>query len=275
MNKKNVIVLLCIIHSLFLDSYICCAEIKSSKDSLSNILTAMNYMGNSYKSHLPEPRFFVDATCNLINNIDGTLHQQDIALLKKGLITTQLISSMRNAVEKEKDFDCHSYAFAKIFNLNENPLIHFESKKAFTLNIEQYYRITEKPKINDLVFYGSVDNHNKHTGIYLGKDMVESKWGAKGLIIQHPLLNLPISYGDIITYWTIKDKYLSKHIPTSKYLRPILEGDILEKKYDAAVKYANILIKYYKLIGKFRPDSISTTESFLQKMDSMLDGVFK
>jgi hypothetical protein len=52
----------------------------------------------------------------------------------------------------------------------------------------------------DMVMYFNDEGRLKHTGIYLGVNRVESKWG-KGHLFEHDLFAVPESYGTTVKYF--------------------------------------------------------------------------
>lgn len=98
---------------------------------------------------------------------------------------------------------CHHYAFGRILSTygmcNDMPTPEIHGKKI----LKTYFTVTTSPQKGDLVVYYD-SNSIKHWGIYLGSDMVESKWGM-GSVYRHLLFDAPSEYGETIKCFRLKD----------------------------------------------------------------------
>lgn len=98
---------------------------------------------------------------------------------------------------------CHHYAFGRILSTygmcTDMPSPEIYGEKI----LKKYFIITTSPQKGDLVVYYD-SSSIKHWGIYLGGDMVESKWGS-GSVYRHLLFDAPNEYGETIRCFQLKD----------------------------------------------------------------------
>ena len=133
------------------------------------------------------------------------------------------ITVVRQATEKEQQGTCFNYAIAQA--RNTVPLVMFKKDgiQNSSIHIEKYFKQTDTPQANDLAIYTDNEkNYNiNHFAIIIDKDknIFESKFGSSTKIIQHQPFAVPISYGDAISYWTLKPKYKENKRKLRKTIR--------------------------------------------------------
>ncbi|MBA2727726.1 MAG: hypothetical protein H0U49_06095 [Parachlamydiaceae bacterium] len=98
---------------------------------------------------------------------------------------------------------CHHYAFGRILSTygmcKDMPSPEIYGKKI----LKKYFTVTTSPQKGDLVVY-YYSSSITHWGIYLGSDMVESKWGS-GSVYRHAIFDAPSEYGVTARCFRLKD----------------------------------------------------------------------
>jgi len=96
---------------------------------------------------------------------------------------------------QEHQRNCHSYTFGKN--------TWFEVKNVHDAIKTGKLIETESPEKENVILYYKRASANpiiKHSGIYLGKGKVRSKW-ANGPVFIHDVFNVPYSYGNIVIFF--------------------------------------------------------------------------
>lgn len=98
-----------------------------------------------------------------------------------------------------KQINCHGYTFAKD--------CWYEVKNVQETINRKILLETKKSKKGDFVIYFLNKTTGikiiKHSGIYLGKGKVRSKWG-NGPVFIHDLYNVPFTYGEFVKFFKKK-----------------------------------------------------------------------
>jgi hypothetical protein len=98
---------------------------------------------------------------------------------------------------------CYHYAFGRVLSTysicTDMPTPEIYGEKI----LEKYFTVTIEPQKGDLVVYyhlGSI----MHWAIFLGNNMVESKWGS-GSVYRHSLFDAPNNYGNTAKCFRLND----------------------------------------------------------------------
>ncbi len=99
---------------------------------------------------------------------------------------------------------CYSYAFGKFLNTYEVPegIPSLESPTEIGKILTKYFDTTTQPEKGDIAVYYS-GSTPVHYGIYLAKDLIESKWGPDP-VFRHPYFDVPSCYGNQIKFFKLK-----------------------------------------------------------------------
>jgi hypothetical protein len=118
------------------------------------------------------------------------------------------INIIRQATDLEQKGQCHNYAFAHIA---EDPNIAaYDVGHLFycaPCYIESFFTPTDNPKKGDLIVYSDSknNNENKHYAIANDEQSAHSKFEWLTPILQHGFNDIPTHWGDVITFYTLKD----------------------------------------------------------------------
>lgn len=113
---------------------------------------------------------------------------------------------------------CHNYAFTKLMGIvgKASVLLNILGQRDYYgddyLKGHAFFDILEPKTVlqpGDLIVYLSQDEKGKfddvtHTGIVIGDDCIESKWGSKNVVFQHPIWYIPESFGNHCRYLRLK-----------------------------------------------------------------------
>jgi hypothetical protein len=114
---------------------------------------------------------------------------------------------------------CHNYAFTKLMGIVGKPKIlnilgqkdyyaGLQANKAYGVNILEFFDIVDGKSMQpgDIAMY-IADNKEEnflnrimHTGIVVGDDCIESKWGPISAVFEHPIWYVPAQFGNHIIY---------------------------------------------------------------------------
>ncbi len=140
------------------------------------------------------------------------------------------VTIVRDATEEEQQGRCFNYAIAQITG-NTTPLKLYKKKNGrqkSTINVEKYFKQTVKPKNNDLALYTDNEDSyiiNHFTRIVdIDNTIFESQFGRLKKITQHQPFAVPLSYGNAISYWTLKNKYQNDKERLRKTIRDDAEA---------------------------------------------------
>lgn len=110
---------------------------------------------------------------------------------------------------------CFHYALGKVLKTYSMPNIEGTHEwDLLTINepkfLKAYFLKTSSPKPGDLAVY-SKDDKRTHYGVYIGDNLIESKWGLDG-VYQHPPFFVDTSTGDTLTYYRMKSEFTPEQI---------------------------------------------------------------
>lgn len=109
---------------------------------------------------------------------------------------------------------CYGYAIGKVFGTYQEPSVvpYFECNPVETQTFfDKYFEVTAEPQKGDFVIYYQEDPVKspysqyswKHFGVYMGKNLVDSKWGA-GPVAYHPVFFADNLDGDYVKFLRMK-----------------------------------------------------------------------
>jgi len=175
------------------------------------------------------------------------LQQKKVESFTKKLVAAKCLYSARKATIEEEEYDCGGYAIAQVLGFKKNLAVLLELTPIKALDLFKYFKQTNNPKKNDLIFYCTTSSHvTSHIGIVLEKDKIESKWGTTSFIAEHKKSKLPFSYGDNFFEGTLKNKF---RILPQNLLLYLMEYDAQINAYKWQRKLNNGLLRYYSSIA--------------------------
>lgn len=117
------------------------------------------------------------------------------------------VTIIREATEQEQKGVCFNYAIQQITGCITTDL-HNNVYCNLPLNPAKYFEQTYQPQENDLAIYvNEYTNEIQHFARVITNNLFESKWGSNKEILQHEPFNVPMMYGEIISFWTLKTEF--------------------------------------------------------------------
>jgi hypothetical protein len=121
------------------------------------------------------------------------------------------VQIIKKATDQEAEWTCFGYAIYKATG-STVPLNMWKNKnyKKTTIDIEKFFEQTESPQKNGIVIYSIYHHYReiKHFAYIITSTIFESKCGKSRNIIHHALFDLPNTYGNIASFWTLREEYV-------------------------------------------------------------------
>lgn len=193
-------------------------------------------------------REILENLANLECFFQNELQQKKVESFTKKLIAEKYLYSARKATIEEEKYDCGGYALAKALGFKKNSSVSLELTPVKALNLFKYFKQTNNPKKNDLIFYFVTSSIpvTSHIGVVLENNKIESKWGTTRFIAEHEKSKLPFSYGNDFSFYTLKNKF--RILPRSLLLN-LMEYDAQANACKYRRKLNTCLLRYYSLIA--------------------------
>ncbi len=139
----------------------------------------------------------------------GSRISLDQLMKKRGMVDANFFDEVESSIPsslkiigepdtRERQMNCHGFTF--------NKGVWFPTPNVFQLLTDGNLVELPQPKLNCIILY--IDTEREiapiiyHSGIYLGKGMVRSKW-SNGPIFEHKIFDSPYSYGENVKFYEL------------------------------------------------------------------------
>jgi hypothetical protein len=146
------------------------------------------------------------------NNETDRVRRQIVLAMNMGvsLASTALkeeITDIRDITKQEEEWTCFAYAVNKI--TNEATPLYLYPDHTSNIDIQKLFKQTPTPQRNGLAIYtlSKNDRRIQHCAVVITPEKFESKLGIRSKISHHKPFSVPPSYGNAISYWTLKEKF--------------------------------------------------------------------
>jgi len=120
------------------------------------------------------------------------------------------IAIFREATKQEQQGKCFSYAITQATGIHIKLGIYPHITQCnTTINIENYFEQIQTPQSKDLAIYitNQFNRTIKHLAIVIDENTFASKFGNSTKIMIHRPFAVPNEYGNVISFWTLKQHF--------------------------------------------------------------------